>query len=176
MKMLYEISISFLNQYSHSLSQRFTRVLRSVLLSSYINNILGTITALATFTLVTTTAIAFSDYPISESFIKPVIITSLTLIIISLTTVMILMKEMKVEKMLGLHQKSSPDLKSILLPILNQYLESSKPTNQEVKIERLEKALRLTTEVIQELEVKIESLERDQNQVHPQQSRLQELH
>ena len=173
--MFYELSLNFLNQWSNSLSQQFTSGLRKVLLSSYINNILGTITALSTFSFISLIVLELSNYPISSSFSMPLIITSLCLIFLSIGVVIILTKEIKVEKMLGMNRRSSPDIQAIILPILKSYLDQNQKSDHqaEVKIEKLEQALRVTTQVIQELEDKVEHLE--QSHTSPQRS-YQELH
>ena len=174
--MFYELGLNFLNQWSKSASQRFTSGLRKVLLSSYINNILGTITAASSFTLICLTVLELSDYPISSTFAMPLIITSLCLIFLSIALVLLLTKEIKVEKMLGLN-KTTPaiDVQNMLLPILKSYLDQNQKTDSQaqIKIEKLEQALRVTTQVIQELEEKVEHLE--QSHTTPQRS-YQDLH
>ncbi len=163
MNLLFNLGHKLLNNWINSSSQRFCNSLRSILLSSYINNILGSITALSFMILLCFGALSFSDYSILPELLAPLVTTALFSLFSSISLSIYLTRAKKIEEIIGLDSLSSLNSKQFdlgyeIIPVAKAYLDEILRKDSK-KVDKMEEVLISLTEVMRELEVKITHLE-----------------
>jgi len=166
MNAIYNLSTQLFYNWKYSFSRHLSKAIRSILLSSFLNNILGSIAAISATSLIMIGGIHLSGYPLNPSLTRGILFTAISLLVITLSLLMVFTTSSQIEKMLDLNAspsssplKGSPtslELISFLKDIIEK--QNSKHENSET-LKKLEEVLYLSMETIKELETRIQNLE-----------------
>lgn len=162
MNLLLKLGTTFFGNTLDSLSQNTNDFIKAFLLSSFLNNVLGNITSLSFVALFGVLALKIFGTSVSNQ--TAIIVSSISMILFfsSLILVKYLTRSKKIEEITGLTrgQGLNFDMSNEVLSLVKYYLDENQNQNKDnSKVDKIEEALKATTEAIQELEFRVRMLD-----------------